>query len=194
MPPFPIEEYYEKVEVSGQEGRAMQLGTKEWSPTVNQWTEWQLREAAKEIQRRAMQHDPLRPRTSVVDDNPSWGQVFYPGKVVDAAAVLGEVCHQDRAFRGSSDELPERDRAFRGSSGELPERDRAFLGSSGELPERDRAFWSRSGELLEQDRAVEHGLHGTDQRGDRAVQGMRYHGGEHGQGLHQRRDLLPGGG
>ena len=192
-----MEEYYEKVEVSGQEGRAMQLGTKGWSPTVNQWTEWQLREA-----------DPPRPRTSVVDDNPSWGQVFYPGKVIDAAAVLGEVCHQDRACNGSSGELPERDRAFRGSSGELPERDRAFRGSSGKLPERDRAFrgnsgelheqgrafWSRSGELLEQDRAVEHGLHGADQRGDRALQGMRYHGGEHGQGLHQRRDLLPGGG
>ena len=179
VPPFPMEEYYEKVEASGHEGRTMQLGAKGWSPTVNQWTEWQLREAAKEIQRRAMQPDPPRPRTSVVNDNPSWGQVFYPGKVIDAAAVLGEVCHQDRACNGSSGELLDRDRAFRSSSGELPVRDRAFRGSSGEL--------------LEQDRAVEHGLHGADQRGDRALQGMRYHGGEQRQGLHQRRDLLPGG-
>lgn len=75
VPPFPIKKYYEKVEASGHEGRTMQLGAKGWSPTVNQWTEWQLREAAKEIQRRAMQPDLPRPRTSVVDDNPSWGQV-----------------------------------------------------------------------------------------------------------------------
>ena len=111
LPPFPQihgGEHYEKASTARVSDHSMELGAREWSPSGRgwgadgEWTEWQLREAAKEINRRA-----LRPDDSWRSDKPPvpprvWGQVFHPGTVVDSTVLRGEVCEQARAGVASS--------------------------------------------------------------------------------------------
>ena len=184
LPPFPyaqVGEHYEHVPTTRWSDRSMELGQREWSPSGGgwgaggEWTEWQLREAAKEINRRA-----LRPDDSWRQDKPQnpprvWERVFHPGTVVDSSVLRGEVCERARAGSASAvlGEVCEQARAGRASAvlGEVCGQDRACDASfavHGEVCGHDRAHGASS--------AVLGGVYHRDggQGGDRALHSVSY--------------------
>ena len=183
IPPFPQildGERYEVTAATRLSDRSMALGAQSWAPSFRgwgekgEWTEWQLKEAAKEINRRAVRPDEswrndkemgeLKPPVPPPVGN-QWNRVFCPGTAVDSSAVLGEVCHHGRALGASSavhGEVCHHDRAFGASAahGEVWHQDRA-LGTSavlGEVCHHGRAFGASSADLGDacgRDRAFE---------------------------------------
>ena len=182
VPPFPQiqdSEHYEVAAATRLSDRSMALGARSWAPSSRgwgdngEWTEWQLREAAREINRRAVRPDDYwRSDKELGEVKPQvpppvghhWNRVFCPGTVMDSSAVFGEVRHQGRAPGVSSalhGEVCHHDRAFGASSaalGEVCHHDRAFGASSavlGEVCHQDRASGTSAvlGEVCHQDRA-----------------------------------------
>jgi len=83
---------------------SIELGARDWSPSgcgwggCGEWTEWQFREAAQEINRRALRPDDFWRCDKLPDPPRVWGQVFHPGTLVDSSVLRGEVCEQGRGM------------------------------------------------------------------------------------------------